>query len=65
VTATIIDLAVRGFLTISEVPGKRDWLLTRKDGDVAGLLPYERTLFDGLFANGRQHVEVSELKGTF
>jgi len=65
VTATIVDLAVRGFLTIGEVPGKRDWMLTRKSGEVAGLLPYERTLFDGLFAGGRQQVKISELKGTF
>jgi len=65
VTATIVDLAVRGFLTISEVPGKHDWLLTRKSGEVPGLLPYERTLFYGLFANGRQQVKISELKGTF
>ena len=65
VTATIVDLAVRGFLTIAEVPGKHDWLLTQKEGEVAGLLPYEKTLLDGLFANGRQQVNVSELKGTF
>jgi len=65
VTATIVDLAVRGFLTISEIAGKHDWLLTRKSGDVSGLLPFERTLFYGLFANSRQQVKVSELKGTF
>ena len=65
VTATIVDLAVRGFLTITEVPGHHDWILTRKQGEVPGLLPYERTLFYGVFANGRQDVKVSELKGTF
>jgi uncharacterized membrane protein YgcG len=65
VTATIVDLAVRGFLTISEVAGMRDWMLTRKGGDVARLLPYEKTLLDGLFLGGRQQVKVSELKGTF
>ena len=64
VTATVVDLAVRGFLTISEVQGKRDWLLTRKSAEVAGMLPYEMTLFKGLFAN-RQQVKISELKGTF
>jgi len=64
VTATIVDLAVRGFLTITEVQGKRDWLLTRKSAEVAGMLPYEVTLFNGLFAN-RQQVKISELKGTF
>ena len=64
VTATIVDLAVRGFLTISEVPGKHDWLLTQKAADPATLLPYEKTLLDGLFA-GRQEVKISELKGKF
>jgi hypothetical protein len=64
VTATIVDLAVRGYLTISEVPGHRDWLLTQKGGDRSALLPYERTLLDGFFI-GRQQVKVSELKGTF
>ncbi|HET7338576.1 MAG TPA: DUF2207 domain-containing protein [Candidatus Dormibacteraeota bacterium] len=65
VTGTIVDLAVRGYLTITEVPGEKDWVLTRKQGDVSGLLPYERTLFYGIFANGKQEVKVSELKGTF
>ena len=64
VTATIVDLAVRGVLTITEVPGKRDWVLTWKPNVVADLLPFEKTLLDGLFA-GRQQVKVSELKGTF
>src|SRR2546421_6290036 len=64
VTATIVDLAVRGFLTIGEVPGKRDWMLTQKSGDVASLLPYERTLYTVLFGP-RQQVKISELKGTF
>lgn len=59
VTATIVDLAVRGYLTISEIPasglfGKKDWSLTRTAGkaDPAALQPYERTIFDGLFGRG-------------
>ncbi|HYS98310.1 MAG TPA: DUF2207 domain-containing protein [Candidatus Dormibacteraeota bacterium] len=67
VTATIVDLAVRGYLTITDVPkifGFHDWLLTQKPGDVTKLLPYERTLHYGLFA-GREQVKVSELKGKF
>jgi uncharacterized membrane protein YgcG len=64
VTATIVDLAVRGYLTIGEA-GKSDWTLTWKaGGDAAQLLPYEKTLLDGLFA-GRQAVNLSGLKGTF
>ena len=59
VTATIVDLAVRGYLTITELPaggifGKKDWSLTRNAGkaDPAALQPYERTIFDGLFGRG-------------
>ncbi len=65
VTATIVDLAVRGYLTISQVPGHDDWQLAWKAGGPADqLLPYEKTLLDGLFA-GREQVKLSELKGTF
>lgn len=65
VTATIVDLAVRGYLTIAEGPGKADWTLTKKDGpDRAAMLAYERTIFYGVFAN-RDWVKLSDLKGTF
>ncbi|MGA7910371.1 MAG: DUF2207 domain-containing protein [Candidatus Dormiibacterota bacterium] len=64
VTATIVDLAVRGHMTIAEVLGQKDWTLTRKEAEVASLQPFEKTLLDGLFA-GRQQVKLSELKGTF
>jgi len=59
VTATIVDLAVRGYLTITELPmlgivklfGGKDWSLTRTadKADPAALEPYERTIYDGLF----------------
>jgi len=59
VTATIVDLAVRGYLTITELPmigivkflGGKDWSLTRTadKADPAELQPYERTIYDGLF----------------
>jgi uncharacterized protein (TIGR04222 family) len=68
VTATIVDLAVRGYLRIDEIPkkgffGKPDWTLTkRKDG--ADLRPYERSLLDGLFKSGDE-VQLSELRNTF
>jgi uncharacterized membrane protein YgcG len=59
VTATIVDLAVRGYLTITELPatgifGKKDWSLTRTDGKAhpEALQDYERTIFDGLFGYG-------------
>ncbi len=69
VTATIVDLAVRGYLTIREVPkegvfGKKDWLLTRKGGDAGALREFERTILGGLFAD-RDSVKLSELKRHF
>jgi uncharacterized membrane protein YgcG len=68
VTATIVDLAVRGFLTITEIPkdgllGQRDWLLTRKAKN-ADLLDYEQLIFDGLFATGEE-VTLSSLRRHF
>src|SRR5690242_17049446 len=67
VTATIVDLAVRGFLTITDVPeilGRHDWLLTQKQADTTCLLTYEKTILDALF-DGRQQVKISELRGKF
>lgn len=69
VTATIVDLATRGFLVIEEIPdrglfSKADWELTRTDRGVDGLLAYETRLLDGLFRDGPV-VKVSELKTTF
>ncbi|TME54477.1 MAG: DUF2207 domain-containing protein, partial [Chloroflexi bacterium] len=64
VTATIVDLAVRGRMTITEVDGAKDWLLQAKTGDGSSVLPYEQALLDGLFGS-RQQVKISELKGTF
>jgi hypothetical protein len=68
VTATIIDLAVRGHLRIEEIPkegwfGKPDWRLVRLDRS-NGLRPYEQLLLDGLFRDG-QAVELSELRNAF
>lgn len=69
VTATIVDLAARGYLRIEEAPkegwfGKADWKLVqlKKGGD---LLEYERLLLDrGLFLNETE-VLLSELKNRF
>jgi hypothetical protein len=66
--ATIVDLAVRGYLTITEHAkqgffGHTDWTLDKKKpGD--DLLPYEKRLFEGLFAAG-DSVLLSSLRGTF
>ncbi len=68
VTATIIDLAVRGYLKITEVPkegwfGKPDWEMQQlKEPD--DLMPYESTLLKGIFEDGK-NVTLSGLKNHF
>jgi uncharacterized membrane protein YgcG len=69
VSATIVDLAVRKYLVIEEIPktwilGKADWRLTRLPRDAGDLLPYERTLLDGLFEDGTA-VQLSDLRKRF
>lgn len=69
VSATIVDLAVRGYLTIEEEESgwlrkRKDWTLTRTDKPADDLLDFESQLLSGLFS-GKTQVEISELKGTF
>ena len=61
VTATIVDLAVRGHITITELPQAKDWELTRKGAPVSELMPYEKTILDGMFI-GLNKMRLSELK---
>lgn len=68
-TATIIQLAVRGYLRIHEAEakgifGRADWTLERLRPADESLAPYERRLLEGLFASG-DDVRLSDLKGTF
>ncbi|MGK2966877.1 MAG: DUF2207 domain-containing protein [Tepidiformaceae bacterium] len=69
VTATIVDLAVRGYLHIEEIPkkgwfGSRDWELHKRTPEAPTPLPYEEKLYSALFS-GRESVKVSTLKNTF
>jgi uncharacterized protein (TIGR04222 family) len=71
VTATIVDLAVRGYLKIVEIPkegifGKKDWNLevVLPAPPSQDLLPYEMSLMQAIF-KGRNDVKLSELKNTF
>ena len=69
VTATVIDLAVRGYLTIEEIPkegwfGKDDWRLKRLRETDDDLVQYEQRLLDGLFQDGDE-VLLSDLKTEF
>jgi uncharacterized membrane protein len=69
VTATIVDLAGRGFFLIQEIPrhglfSRADWNLIRLEKNETELLAYEKKLLDALFRDGNE-VKVSELKTTF
>lgn len=68
VTATLVDLAVRNYLFIEELPHERfeltDWRLVSRNPPGAELLPYERALYDALFT-GRDSVLLSELSDGF
>lgn len=68
VTATIIDLASRGFLTITEIPkkwllGNIDYSLKKTEKDKTNLLGYEKELLTRLFT--KDEIKISELKTTF
>ena len=66
VTATVVDLAVRGHLLITELPretpfARTDWDLTRLRGQDA-VQPFEQRLLDGIAPEGG-NVLVSEVAG--
>ena len=66
VTATLVDLAVRGHLLITELPrasafSRADWTLTRI-GTGEGLRPFEQALLEGIAPDG-EPVRVSEIGG--
>jgi hypothetical protein len=65
VTATLVDLAVRGHLVITELPrdsefARTDWDIRRVDGASDGLRPFEQQLLDGIAPPGGS-VRVLEL----
>lgn len=73
ITATIVDLAVRGHLEISIEEREAFFGLfdsesivfeRRRDADESGLLAHEREVLDGLFASG-DRVELSDLQNRF
>ena len=70
VTATLIDLAVRGYLRIEEVPRSnpkkkpKDWTLVRLRLPDSSLLEYETRLLADIF-DARSEMRLSDLKETF
>ncbi|MGL4832251.1 MAG: DUF2207 domain-containing protein [Propionibacteriaceae bacterium] len=68
ITATVVDLAQRGHLLITELPregahGALDWTLTRQDCDEE-LAPYELALLDLIAPAPDEPLRVSALAGT-
>ncbi len=61
VTATVVDLAVRNYVSIRETEGGRDWLLVRRNPADASLTAYERAVYTGLLGDA-ESVSVSALK---
>src|SRR6266550_705988 len=73
ITATLVDLAVRGYLRIEEhqnpklfglFGGGTSYSLHRLK-TVDGLAPHERAVFDGIFSSHGDHVALDELKDEF
>jgi hypothetical protein len=61
VTATVVDLAVRNYLSIREA-GAEDWVLVRRNPPDAALTAYERAVYEGLLGNAAE-VPLSALRG--
>lgn len=75
ITATIVDLAIQGYLQIAEeeeekffgLASDRDYVfeLLRDRADWSGLNPHERHLLGALFEGGLQQVRLSDLEDEF
>jgi uncharacterized membrane protein YgcG len=69
ISATIVDLARRGYLTIIEEEQRsliriKKYAFQRMSDDFSGLLPYEREIMEGLFSAG-ERVSESDLVNKF
>jgi uncharacterized membrane protein YgcG len=73
ITSTIVDLAVRGFITIEEKMDKglvfshKDYVLhlIQKRQDWQGLAPHERVMLENIFVGDAPEVYLSNLKNRF
>src|SRR5216684_2565665 len=73
ITSTIVDLAVRGFITIEEKMDKglvfshKDYVLhlLQKRQDWRGLVPHERVMLENIFVGDAPEVHLSNLKNRF
>ncbi|MFE6613940.1 DUF2207 family protein [Amycolatopsis sp. NPDC057786] len=61
--ATVVDLAVRNYLWVSEEPGElTGWRLVRRNPPDDQLTAYERAVFDALLPGERESVLLSEIQ---
>lgn len=72
ITATIIDLGVRGYLKITDLGRggllegfRHDWQLDRSAKPADDLAPYERTVLNGLFEGRDGTVKLSDLRNVY
>ena len=74
ITATLVDLAVRGFLVIEErdhagllgLWSSKEFTLRRQSaGDQASLKPHEQAVLDGMFSGRGDDVDLADLKNEF
>jgi uncharacterized membrane protein len=68
--ATIVDLAVRKYLKIEELPkqgmfGKSDWRLTRTDKSESDLKEYEKMFVNALFESDDKSIVLKDLQNKF
>lgn len=69
ISATVVDLAVRNYLWIEEVPGDgaADWRIVRRNAPDEHLTAYERAVYEALLhgagPHARDEVLVSQLRG--
>ncbi len=61
VTATVVDLAVRNYLSIQQPPDG-DWRIVRRNAPDESLTGYERAVYTGLLGGG-DSVTLGELRG--
>jgi uncharacterized protein (TIGR04222 family) len=66
ITATIVDLAVRGFLRIADLGSTYSFLMLKGPDQWTGLKPHEQEILNGLFSSGTvDSVTLSELENKF
>jgi hypothetical protein len=61
ISATVVDLAVRNYLWLAEVPGP-DWQLARRNPPDEHLHDFERAVYETLLPDGTDAVLVSQLR---